>query len=82
MAEAEGTASVAEAKIDPCTKKNSACIGTSGPSSSDFLPPSSDARPLSSAEPSDPSSPPSPLVASLLLSPRPTIFHCNVTMSS
>ena len=77
MADMKGIASVAVAKIDPCPKQNSACIGTSGPSSSDFLPPSSVARPLTA-----PPSPPSPPVASFLLPPGPKIFHRNVTMQS
>ena len=82
MADVKGIASVVVAKIDPCSKQNSACIGTSDPSSSDFLPPSSAARPLTSAETSAPPSPPSPPVASFLLPPGPKIFHRNVTMQS
>jgi len=77
VADMKGIASVAVAKIDPCSKQNSACIGTSGPSSSDFLPPSSAARALTA-----PPSPPSPPVASFLLPPRPKIFHHNITMQS
>ena len=77
MADVKGIASVVVAKIDPCSKQNSACIGTSGPSSSDFLRPSSTARPLTA-----PPSPPSPPVASFLLPPGPKIFHRNVTMQS
>jgi len=77
VADVKGIASVAVAKIDPCLKQNSACIGASGPSSSDFLPPSSAARPLTA-----PPSPPSPPVASFLLPPGPKIFHRNVTMQS
>ena len=57
MADVKGIASVAVAKIDPCSKQNSACIGTSGPSSSDFLPPSSAARPLTVVEPPKKSGP-------------------------
>ena len=78
MAEVKGIASVAVAKVDPYSMQNSACIGTFGPSLTDFLPPSSAAQPLFSAE----SSPPSPPVASFLLSPGPIIFHPNVTMQS
>ena len=77
MADVKGIASVVVAKIDPCSKQNSACIGTSGPSLSDFLPPSSAARALTA-----PPSPPSPPVASFLLPPGPKIFHRNVTMQS
>ena len=73
MAEVKGIASVAVAKVDPYSMQNSACIGTFGPSSTDFLPPSSAARP--------PSSPPSP-VASFLLPPGPITFHPNVTIQS
>ena len=50
MAEVEGIASVAVLKVDPYSMQNSACIGTFGPSSTDFLPLSSAARPLSSVE--------------------------------
>jgi len=82
VAEVKGIASVAVAKVDTYSMQNSACIGTFGPSSTDFLPPSSVARPLSSAESSPPSSPPSPPVASFLLPPGPKIFHRNVTMQS
>ena len=82
MAKVEGIASVAVAKLDPYLMQNSACIGTFGPSSTDFLPLFSAARPLSSAESSPPSSSPSPTVASFLLPPRPIIFHPNVTMQS
>ena len=85
MAEVEGIAPVAVAKLDPYSMQNSACIGTFGPSSTDFLPlssASSAARPPPSAESSPPSSPPSPPVASLLLPPGPITFHPNVTMQS
>ena len=82
MAEVEGIASVAVLKVDPYSMQNSACIGTFGPSSTDFLPLSSAARPLSSAKSSPPSSPPSPPVASFLLPPGPITFHPNVTMQS
>ena len=50
MAEVEGIPSVAMAKLDPYSMQNSACIGTFGPSSTDFLPLSSAAQPLSSTE--------------------------------
>ena len=50
MAEVKGIASVAVAKVDPYSMQNYACIGTFGPSSTDFLPLSSAARPLSTAE--------------------------------
>ena len=56
MAEVEGIASVAVAKLDPYSMQNAACIGTFGPSLSDFIPLSSAARPLSSAESYAPSS--------------------------
>ena len=56
MAEVKGIASVAVAKVDPYSMQNSACIGTFGPSSTDFLRPSSAARPLSSTESYAPSS--------------------------
>ena len=82
MAEVKGIASVAVAKVDPYSMQNSACIGTFGPSSTDFLPPSSATRPLSSAESSPPSSPPSPAVASFLLPPEAIIYHPNITMQS
>ena len=82
MAEVKGIASVAVAKVDPYSMQNFACIGTFGPSSNNFLPPSSAARPLSSAESSSPSSPPSPPVALFLLPPGPITFHHNVTMQS
>ena len=93
MAEVEGIAPVAVAKLDPYSMQNSACIGTFGPSSTDFLPLSSassavvlppcfTARPPPSAESSPPSSLPSPPVASFLLPPGPIIFHSNVTMQS
>ena len=89
MAEVKGIASVAMAKVDPYSMQNPACIGTFGPSSTDFLPLSSvssavvlppcyAARPPSSL-PSPPSSPPSP-VASFLLPPGPITFHPNVTI--
>ena len=78
----EGIASVAVAKVDPYSMQNSVCIGTFGPSSIDFLPLSSAARPISSAESSPPSSPPSPPVALFLLPPGPITFHPNVTMQS
>ena len=84
MAEVEGIAPVAVAKLDPYSMQNSACIVTFGPSSTDFLPlssASSTARPPSSP-PSPPSSPPSPPVASFLLPPGPITFHPNVTMQS
>jgi len=81
VAEVKGIASVAVAKVDPYSMQNSACIGTFGPSSTDFLPPSFAARPPSSP-PSPPSSPPSPPVASFLLPPGPITFHPNVTMQS
>ena len=92
MAEVEGIAPVAVAKLDPYSMQNYACIGTFGPSSTDFLPLSSAssavvlppcpaARP-SSSPPSPPSSPPSPPVASFLLRPGPITFHPNVTMQS
>ena len=55
MAEVEGIASVAVAKLD-YSMQNSVCIGTFGPSSIDFLPLSSAARPISSAESYAPSS--------------------------
>ena len=82
MAEVEGIAPVAVAKLDPYSMQNSACIETFGPSSTDFLSLFSDARPLSSVESSPPSSPPSPAVASFMLPPGPIIFHPNVTMQS
>ena len=82
MAEVKGIASAAVAKVDPYSMQNFACIGTFGPSSTDFLPPSSTARPLSSAESSPPSSPPTHPVASFLLPPGPITFHPNVTMQS
>ena len=78
MAEVKGIASVAVANVDSYSMQNSACIGTFGSSSTDFLPPSSAARPLSSAE----SSSPSPPIALFLLPPRPITFHPNVTMQS
>ena len=92
MAEVEGIAPVAVAKLDPYSMQIFACIGTFGPSSTDFLPlssassavvlpPCSAARPPPSAESSPPSSTPSP-VASFLLPPRPIIFHPNVTIQS
>ena len=92
MAEVEGIAPVAVAKLDPYSMQNSACIGTFGPSSTDFLPlssassavvlpPYSAARPPSSP-PSPPSSPPSPPVASFLLPPGSITFHPNVTIQS
>ena len=56
MAEVEGIAPVAVTKLDPYSMQNSACIGTFGPSSTDFLPLSSASRPLSSAESYAPSS--------------------------
>ena len=56
MAEVEGITPVVVAKLDPYSMQNSACIGTFGPSSTDFLPLSSVARPLSSAESYAPSS--------------------------
>ena len=56
MTEVEGIASVVVAKVDPYSMQNSACIGTFGPSSIDFLPLSSAARPLSSVESYAPSS--------------------------
>ena len=77
MAEVKGIASVAVAKVDPYSMQNSACIGTFGPSSTDFLRPSSTARPLTA-----PPSPPSPPVAFFLLPPGPKIFYRNVTMQS
>ena len=52
----DGIASMAVAKVDPYSMQNSACIGTFGPSSIDFLPLSSAARPLSSTESYAPSS--------------------------
>ena len=52
----EGIASVTVAKLDPYSMQNSECIGTFGPSSTDFLPLSSAARSLSSAESYAPSS--------------------------
>ena len=82
MAEVKGIASVAVAKVDPYSMQNSACIGTFVPSSTDFLHPSSTARPLSSAESSPPSLPSSPPVSSFLLPPGPITFHPNVTMQS
>jgi len=80
VAEVEGIAPVAVAKLDPYSMQNSTCIETFGPSSTDFLPLSSAlsvARP-----PSPPSSPPSPPVASFLLPPGPITFHPNVIMQS
>ena len=56
MAEVEGIASVVVAKLDPYSMQNHACIGTFGPSSTDFLPLSSVVRPLSSVESYAPSS--------------------------
>ena len=56
MAEVKGITSVAVAKVDPYSMQNSVCIGTFGPSSTNFLPLSSAARPLSSAESYAPSS--------------------------
>ena len=93
MAEVEGIASVAVAKLDPYSMQNSACIGTFDPSSTDFLPlsstssavvlpPCSAAWPPPSAESSPPSSPPSPHVASFQLPSGLIIFHPNVTMQS
>ena len=89
----EGIAPVAVAKLESYSMQNSACTGTFGPSSTDFLPLSSAssvvvlplcdaARPPPSAESSPPSSPPSPTVASFLLPPGPIIFHPSVTMQS
>ena len=75
MAEVDRITSVAvAAKVDPYSMQNSACIRTFGPSSTDFLPPFSAARP--------PSSHPSPPVALFLLPPRPITFHPNVAMQS
>jgi len=98
VAEVKGIASVAVAKVDPYSMQNSACIGTFGPSSTNFLPLSSAARNLSSTKSYAPSSaivlppwsiarpPPSaessPPIASFLLPLRPIIFHPNVTMQS
>ena len=84
MAEVEGIAPVAVAKLDPYSMQNSACIGTFGPSSTDFLSLSSvsSAARLPSSPPSPQSSPPSPPVSSFLLSPGPITFHPNVTIQS
>ena len=98
MAEVEGIASVAVAKLDPYSMQNSAYIRTFGPASTNFLPlssaksyalsspvvlpPCSVARPPPSAESSPPSSPPSPHVASFQLPSGLIIFHPNVTMQS
>ena len=86
MVEVEGIAPVAVAKLDPYSMQNSACLGTFGPSSTDFLPLSSTSSavvlpPCSAARPpSLPSSPPSSPVASFLLPPGPIIFYPNVSM--
>ena len=88
MAEVEGIASVAVAKLDPYSMQNFTCIGTFGPFSTDFLPLSSTSSavvlpPCSAARPpSLPSSPPSSPVASFLLPLGPITFHPNVTMQS
>ena len=93
MVEVEGIAPVAVAKLDPYSMQSSSCIGTFGPSSTDFLPlssasfavvlpPCSAAWLLPFAESSPLSSPLSPTVASFLLPPGPIIFHPNVTMQS
>ena len=93
MAEVEGIAPVAVTKLDPYSMQNSACIGTFGSSSTDFLPlssassavvlpPGSAAWPPPSTESSPPSSPLSPPVASFLLPPGRIIFQSNVTMQS
>ena len=86
MAEVEGIAPVAVAKLDPYSMQIFACIGTFGPSSTDFLPLSSASStvvlpPCSVARP-PPSAESSPPVASFLLPPGPITFHPNVTMQS